>query len=428
MKVVGLITEYNPFHNGHLYHIQQAKELTGADHVVVVMSGDYVQRGTPAIMPKTLRAEMALRCGASAVFSLPLCYATGSAELFSYGAVSLLHQLGVVTDLVFGSECNNLPHLLSLAEHLQYESKDFRHALKAKLREGMSFPRARDAALYEITGSETLSKILREPNNILGIEYLKALSHFDSDITPHTIQRKGAHYHDQSMHENMSSASAIRSLLAYTSSSMSGFGEEPSHQNRHFYEIMDDLDAQVPDPCLTLLKDYHGVKYPIYQNDFSLMLKYKLLNKTPENLVHYQDVSNDLAHRIVNNVNRFFNFKQFAQLLKTKELTHTRINRALLHIMLGTKKRYINEYKENGYHFYAHLLGVQKGKDALLSAISKQSALPLVSSISQEDALSVLGKRMLAHDTLATNLYRSVITNKFRTAFENEMSQIVIKV
>ena len=158
MKIVGLITEYNPFHNGHLYHIEESKRLTGADMAVVVMSGDYVQRGTPAIMPKRLRAEMALKCGAAAVFELPVCYAAGSAEYFALGAVSLLQKLGIVDFLCFGSECNNLQALQQAADILLEEPAEYQTVLKHHLREGKSFPSARQEALAEYTESEGTEK------------------------------------------------------------------------------------------------------------------------------------------------------------------------------------------------------------------------------------------------------------------------------
>lgn len=143
MKIVGLITEYNPFHNGHLYHIEEAKRVSGADTVIVVMSGDYVQRGTPAIMPKRLRAEMALKCGAGAVFELPVCYASGSAEYFAMGAVSLLDRLGVTDAVCFGSECNDLDSLWDIARILLDEPEAYKESLREALKNGQSYPAAR---------------------------------------------------------------------------------------------------------------------------------------------------------------------------------------------------------------------------------------------------------------------------------------------
>ena len=170
MKIVGLITEYNPFHNGHLYHIKEAKRITKADAAIVVMSGDYVQRGVPAIMPKRLRAEMALKCGASAVFELPVCYATGSAEYFALGAVSLLESLGAVDCICFGSECNDLDALSNVADILGREPRDYRTLLKNNLKKGSSFPAARQSAVLEYTENPAYASLLNDPNNILGIE------------------------------------------------------------------------------------------------------------------------------------------------------------------------------------------------------------------------------------------------------------------
>lgn len=429
MKIVGLITEYNPFHNGHQYHIQKSLEVTGADAAIVVMSGDYVQRGTPAIMPKHLRAEMALKCGACAVFELPVCYATATAELFALGAVSFLDQLGVVDYLCFGSECNDLDGLTKIADILCDEPDEYTKFLKENLRAGMSFPAARQDALSSYMGISDCSFLLSDPNNILSIEYLKALRRVKSRIQPFTIRRMESDYHDQTLRSTYSSASAIRSLLAYSSSVLQTqqvTGE--TFENTPFSSILNELEDQVPKSCLALLKDYHKVLYPVYQNDFSLLMKYKLLNKTPQSLIRYMDVSETLANRIQNNLNDFFNYKQFCELLKTRELTQTRINRALLHIMLGLKKNNVREYMENGGHFYAKLLGFRKDRQDLLSIIAKKSALPLLTRLSDTDSISEIGQKMLRHDILASNLYQSVITDKYKTAFRNEYKQPMLKI
>ena len=182
MKTVGLITEYNPFHNGHLYHIERARELTGADRVVIVMSGDYVQRGTPALLSKHSRAHMALLNGASAICELPVCYASGSAEFFAQGAISILEGLGCIDTLCFGSECGELSVLQHIAQLLLSESDTYSHMLQDALKKGHSFPAARHQALEKLTGDASVSQILSEPNNILGIEYLKALKKQNSRI------------------------------------------------------------------------------------------------------------------------------------------------------------------------------------------------------------------------------------------------------
>lgn len=427
MKIVGLIAEYNPFHNGHLYHIERAKQVTGADAAIVVMSGDYVQRGIPAIMPKRIRAEMALKCGAAAVFELPVCYATASAELFATGAVSLLDQLGIVDSICFGSECNDIRSMQHIAEILCDEPERYRASLRSHLKSGISFPAARKKALQEYTADPQCASILDDPNNILGIEYLKAILRLGSQMTPYTILRKGAHYHSQDLDKNYSSASAIRSLLAHSGSLLNAKLSESRFESPRLSSLFGALEGQVPPCCMELLKDAHRVLYPVYQNDFSLILKYKLLNKEPESLFRYMDVSQELANRICANLNHFFNYSQFCELLKTKELTQARIQRALLHIMLGTKKNRVEKAVENGYHFYARLLGVRKDSAKILSLISRQSQLPLLTRLSTEAELAQEGQMMLRHDILASNLYTSVITDKFKTPFQNEYKQAIIK-
>ena len=429
MKIVGLITEYNPFHNGHLHHIREALRIAGADTAIVVMSGDYVQRGVPAIMPKRLRAEMALKCGAAAVFELPVCYATGSAEYFAMGAVSLLDRLGIVDSLCFGSECNNLGVLSRIADLLLSEPGEYRVLLKKHLRSGLSYPAARMRAISEYLCDPDISSIVSDPNNILGIEYLKALKRLNSPIRPFTIQRAGAHYHDRELSgDHLSSASAIRSLLAYSSSSLRTDRSGGSFDDTPFSNILGVLEEQVPACCLELLKDCHKVLFPVYQNDFSLILKYKLLNKQPEDLTRYLDVSGELANRICSQLNNFFNYKQFCELLKTREITHARISRALLHIMLGIKTKNVQEYIDGGWHFYARLLGFRKDRVKLLSLLSEKSSLPVLTRLSESAVLPAPGRQMLRNDLLASNLYNSVVTDKFKTAFQNEYKQAVIKI
>ena len=428
MKTVGLITEYNPFHNGHKYHIEQAKKLSGADNVIVIMSGDYVQRGTPAIMPKRLRAEMALEAGASAVFELPVCYSTASAELFALGSVSFLDQLGIVDYLCFGSECNDINKLKTVADFLSDEPYEYKDELQKHLKKGVSFPVAREAALSKCLNDPEIISVIKDPNNILGIEYLKALNKIKSNIIPISIKRITSNYHDKTLKKGISSATAIRSLLNYSVSTVSTVDLDDEYENTAFSSILDKLEDQVPDECLSILKDYHHISYPIYQNDFSILMKYKLLNKTPEALIKYMDISPDFANRICNNLNNFFNYKQFCEFLKTKEMTQTRINRGLLHIMLGIKTSNVTSYINGGYHYYARLLGVRKDKNKLLGSISQNSSLPLITSLYKLDEIPKIGQDMLYQDVLASNLYTSVITDKYKTPFKNEYNQPIIKV
>ena len=201
MKTVGIIAEFNPLHNGHKYLLDEAKRLSGADFCIVVMSGNFVQRGSPALLDKYTRTQMALLNGVDLVIELPVIYATASAEYFARGAVRLLDKLGVVDIITFGSECGNIELLKKAATELTEETPDFKKNLQDNLKKGLSFPKARSQAIgKQGDGSE--------PNNILGIEYIKALNYWDSSITPTTIERKGSGYHD----EQMASATAIRKM------------------------------------------------------------------------------------------------------------------------------------------------------------------------------------------------------------------------
>ena len=394
MKIVGLIAEYNPFHNGHRYHIEQAKEITGADHVIVVMSGNFVQRGTPAIMPKHMRCEAALKAGASLVIELPVCYATASAESFAFGAVSILDKLGCVDSICFGSECGSIKNLQLISKILVEEPDEYKEALQYYLKEGQSYPLARQNAMYEYFNSDIASPILAEPNNILGIEYLKALYKIDSKMEPFTITRVSSHYHDEELQEEFSSASAIRNEIM---------------NNEEF-----NLEGQVPEESLDLFKENYQIRYPVYANDFSLLLKYRLLNETKESLLEYADVSEELANRIINHRNNYIDFEQFCDILKTKEITHSRISRSLLHILLEIKKSDMKPVE------HARVLGFRKDSTAVLSEIKDTSVIPLVGKlVGIEDP-------MILKDVYVSNLYESVITDKYKTQFINEYEQSLV--
>jgi predicted nucleotidyltransferase len=235
MLVNGIIAEYNPFHNGHQYHMNVAKEHTGADYTIVVMSGNFVQRGAPALLDKFKRAEMALRGGADLVLELPAYYAASSAEYFATGAVAILDKLGVVNHLCFGSECGDTETLKQIAAILSQEPDEYVELLRDYMREGMSYPAARTTALLQYAPSFSKYRdVFSSPNNILGIEYIKALLRRNSAITPVTTLRVGSDYHDIRLGIHQSSARAIREALK---------DEQPvscllNHMPENAYQIM----------------------------------------------------------------------------------------------------------------------------------------------------------------------------------------------
>lgn len=413
MKILGIIAEYNPFHNGHLYHIKESLKQTGCDAAVVVMSGDFVQRGMPAILPKHSRAEMALSSGASIVLELPVCYACGSAEYFAAGAVALLNSLGCIHALSFGSENGNLNELQQTAEILLEEPDVYKEKLRQYLSQGFSYPAARKMAFQDYTQNPNLCNILDTPNNILGIEYLKALYRTNSFIKPFTLSRKGAGYHTEKLHETFSSASAIRSSLL-----------QADMQNNS-WESENSLN-QMPSMAAQIMRDNYGRKTPVSSNDFSLLLKAKLLAETYNSLMEYADISEALARRIMNQRNQFVYWEQFCELLKTKDMTYSRISRALLHILLSIKSKDMETYHKGGDCCYARLLGFQKEHTEILRAFKEHSRVPIITKLDQGYILSRAGQQMLDKDCYASNLYESLITDKFHTPFVEEHSKSIV--
>lgn len=413
MKTVGLITEYNPFHNGHAYHIEKAKMLTGADRVIVVMSGDFVQRGAPAVMPKHLRTESALLSGASLIIELPVCFATGSAEYFAQGSISLLNRLGCIDSICFGSECGDLHLLEEIAQILADEPIEYQTALKQALKEGASFPAARQEALNIY--SDKYSEILASPNNILGIEYLKALAKIHSKMEPFTIKRIGAGYHDMDIDGQFSSATAIRSDIYQLADVNSSSESLP----------LTHIQTQVPSSCHELMKKNYRTRYPVKADDFSLLLKAKLLSETAGSLSHYLDMSPELANRILRLRNDYLSFEQFCDLLKTKELTRSRISRSFIHVLLGITKDWLIAMKAPAP--YARILGFRRDHADLLGILKQTSDIPLITSPARA-VLADTAYQMLELDIYASDLYESVITDLYGTPFHNELTKQIIKI
>ena len=213
-RVLGIIAEYNPFHNGHLYHIKQSIEQTNSDYVVCVISGNFVQRGNTSIVDKWTKAKMAIASGADLVIELPTVYATSSAENFAEGAIKILDELGVVDSISFGMETNDLSTLNNIANVLYQEPKDYVTMLNHELSRGVSFPKARENALMmHLNDIKRYANVLAGSNNILGIEYLKAMKKLKSSLQPIGIQREKVFYHDDFVVDDFASATAIRKMI-----------------------------------------------------------------------------------------------------------------------------------------------------------------------------------------------------------------------
>lgn len=433
MKVVGLITEYNPFHNGHKYHIEEAKKLTGADYVIAVMSGNFVQRGTPAAIDKYSRTFMALRNGVDLVLELPVCYATGSAEFFAHGAVSVLDKLGVVDYLCFGSECGDIELLAKAAELLVNTPASFEAQLKDYLKDGLTYPAARMKALAnsyrgnflpEEASSDALllSQVLAEPNNILGIEYMKALHHLSSGIKPVTIQRISAHYHTKELSKPDTSGKESRqlssSLVISSATAIRSAVAKSSYSSDNTFKA---VENSVPEDVAEFLRENYHKSYPITEEDFAQIVKYKLILENSKAIASYQDITSDLAERIKKLPDLNMDIASLTQHIKTKNMTLTRINRALIHILLNIKSDSIKEYIASDYTFYARVLGIKKESSTLLREIRKFGRIPVITKVSDaSDQLDATGLQMLSEDILASHIYNQAIYEKYGTVIANE--------
>lgn len=416
MKVAGIIAEYNPFHSGHLYQMQQVRAQTGADYIVIAMSGDFVQRGEPAVYDKYTRTAMALNCGADLVLELPVRFATGSAEDFAACGVKLLDSLGVADVLCFGSELGELSPLKAAAEVLCLEPEAYRSVLKEQLKQGYSYPAARSAALCRFLENSDYQSILSASNNILAIEYLKALIQQKSRIEPFTIRRSGKGYNDAGLPAGsgeFASATALRRII-----------RESAGRDILDPSLPDIFHGQIPAAALQALYTEQAHTAPIFPDDLSMLLQYRLLELIRQNadLSSYADMSPELAARLVRLALDFDTFSGRIEQLKTRQYTYTRISRALLHLVLGITAEPVRA----PHAPYARILGFRKSSSMLLSAVKKSATIPIITKTADAAGfLSPAACGMLKEDMFASHLYQSMVFQKGRQ-MKNEYTKSVV--
>lgn len=434
MKTIGIIAEYNPFHNGHSYQIESIRKQTGADNIVIIMSGDFVQRGTPAWTDKYLRTKMALACGADLVLELPAAFSTASAEFFANAGVSLLSSLGFVDGICFGAETHNLAELQQIAAFLADPPPAFEKTIHTLTADGITYPAARQQALVKHFKTLCLSypTLFSEPNNILALEYLKAILRQNSRLTPFLIPRKGNPYHKEKLDSSFSSAAAIRKASLAVCSPPNPDLQFPAHQKEAFLQ---NIAPFVPNEVLVLLRESAG-HYPITENDFSDILYYRLTHLSKGDM-EILDMTEEIFNRIQGHTADFASFADFTSQIKTKQYTYSRISRVLLHCLLDIDiscalKSYLSP---TGHSLpcvpYARLLGFRREKSGLLR---KAPNLPMITKPA-DGFLKISGfyKHLpsaqdyirYAHtlyetDIFASNLYRQVQNSKFGCTRQNE--------
>ena len=449
MKVLGITAEYNPFHNGHAYHIREAKARTGCDSVIVLMSGDFVQRGTPAAVSKYVRAEAALRFGADIVIELPVFSATASAERFAEGAVRAFKNLGV--DAVsYGVECDadrtvdgtakrpvtpdragtgftasasdetetrlsaTAASVRRAAAFFAEESDAYRAILKEKLAAGMSFPAARQEAYCALNGGS--SAFLSTPNNILAIEYEKAKIRLGADFESVPVARIGSGYHDTGAGE-YASATAIRKLLEEQTGN-SSFGDSGGLNGAS------PLAVTFPAELNGLYAD--AFRHPVFPDDLSSALFSALHGRSWQELSQYYDVSEDTAKRLSDAAKHPFTWTSLSEALHERSHTQSHVNRALCHILLGITKEAENRYRLPAHTPYLHVLGIRKGAEGLLGQLASSSPVPLLVRLTKDmRALPAEARELFETDLHATALYSHILYGKGAETAEERLRKFL---
>ena len=403
MKTAAIICEYNPFHNGHEYHIRKTKEITGADLVIALMSGNYVQRGTPAVMEKKLRTKTSLLCGADLVIELPLFAACASAPDFATGAVSLLHHLGVVDYLSFGSECQEINKLKSVASFLIKYEEEIEAGTKALMSQGHSYPKAKELYLAKHLDDSSLIEVLKQPNNILGIEYLKALIRLDSPITPVCVGRIANDHHSRELTPLISSATSIRASL--------DDGQ------------IDELLSRVPASSQELYQAHYQKDYPVHAKDFSLILQTALCSS--KDYTSIAGISSDFSDRVLKMNRPDLSFEQLVDACKTKNITWSKTSRNLLHILLVISKDQMLLARKYQMAPYFQILGFRRSSSSLIGQIKKNASIPMIRHLRPfSDPLNEDQQLLLSTEQRANQIYQAVIGQKFHTILKDE--QIIV--
>lgn len=388
-KVLGIVAEYNPFHNGHLYHLEQTKKLTGSTYTVAIMSGNFTQRGSTSIFDKWEKAKCAIYSGVDLVIELPTIYATSSAENFADGAIKILNSLKVVDYVAFGSETSDINILNSISEVLYNEPKEYKNILSHELQKGISFPKARENALMMyLNDIRKYANVLSSPNNILAIEYMKALKKYKSIINPIAVERYEAGYNDLCYTGNIASATAIRNII----------------KNNGFDVLRNLLPASTYSILIQNIKIGHIIP------DLSVFEKqiiYNLRKMSITEIAELPDVSEGLEFAIKNAANSCNSIIEFLNIIKSKRYTTSRLQRILLYSLLGIAKKDIALSKKVQQP-YVRVLGFNNRGKFLISEISKANPkLEIITSVKKfYDSTSNKNlKAMFDKDINATNIY-----------------------
>ena len=387
-KVLGIVAEYNPFHNGHLFHLEESKKITGATYTIAVMSGNFTQRGSTSLIDKWSKAKSAIENGIDLVIELPVLYSISSAENFAEGAIKILNSLGVVDYISFGAETSNIDILDKVADVLYREPKEFKSILSHELEKGNSFPKAREnALLMYLNDIKTYSNVLSSPNNILGIEYLKALKKYKSSIIPICVHRYEAEYNDISYTGNIASSTAIRNIVKNNGLNILANLMPPYS----YSSLIDSIKVGHVVPDISV---------------FEREIIYNLRKMSLADIANLPDVNEGLENAIKNAANSCNSIVEFLNIIKSKRYTNTRIQRVLLYSLLGISKKDMQISKK--INPYIRVLGFNERGKFIVSEVTKANpSLPIITSVkrfvdtNRNKNLNIL----LEKDIWATNVY-----------------------
>lgn len=403
MKISAIISEYNPLHKGHLYHIKRTREVTNADFVICVMSGNFVQRGIPSIIDKWNKAKLAVENGVDLVIELPAIYSLSSAEFFAYGAVSLLNQLGVVDNICFGSESGDIDNILEVARYFSFEDDNFKDSLKSNLKKGLSYPESRERAFrFNNTNSNLKypSLSLSASNNILGVEYCKSLIKLNSLIKPYTIKRVGGDYNEESLNSNFTSATSIRKYIKGNSN-------------------LEIIKNYLPCSTFEMLNKLNEDGYPFtFIDNIYPLIKYKMFN-CEGSIEKLPDVSEGIENRIMKGMENSASFDELIKYVKSKRYTYTRINRILCQYFIGFEAFDSGEMRKNICP-YARILALNINGAKILKTIKKISNFPVYTKLPKQI------DRYLELDIKSTKAY-SLLNNAVRANSDYTTSPYVQK-
>lgn len=395
MKVTGIIAEYDPFHNGHSYHIKKAREMTGADAIVVVMSGHFTQRGMPAFFRRDARVRMAVDGGADLVIELPYIYACNSSHEFARGAAGILNGIGCVDALVFGAETDDMDTLGKAARAAAGTDDRSSAYIKEEMKNGVSYPEALTRSVEKIYGAQTAA-VLREPNNLLGIEYMKALRELGSGIKPFIVGRRSAAHgeslemlHERKQEQRIASGTAVRKAVYAGGASAA--------------------EMLVPDTSFSIISGYErssGFSFAEYRdkikkNMFEL-LKYRIITSDEGELAEVYGVAEGLENRLKSCISGAEDIDRLIDSVKSKRYTRARISRTLMHLLINLRTTDFETLRET---YCARVLGFSPTGGRLLRLMSESSAIPVFSNLSRLDKRSPEAARVLKYDMRASDVY-----------------------